>query len=156
MRITFISVGQVKKAHLKDGVEEYIKRIKRYFPVDVIEVKDESVSLKMPREDVLKKEGERILKKLPPGNFIVALGEKGKEYSSRGFASFVNGLLTGGKKGITFIVGGAYGLHEDVYGAAGLVMSLSRMTLAHDMARLMISEQVYRAFTIIRGEPYSH
>lgn len=156
MKITFICVGQVKKACIREASAEYLKRIKRYSQLEVIEVKEESASIKMPREDIMRKEAQRILDKLKAGDYVVAMADGGVSMTSSELAGFVEKQMSGGKKGITFIVGGAFGLHKDVYGSSDMVLSLSAMTLPHDLARLILSEQVYRAFTIIRGEPYSH
>lgn len=156
LKITFVSVGPVKKACFKDVAEDYLKRIKRYVPVETVEVKDEKASIKTPREDILRKEGERILKKLRPGDFNVVLTEGGRMLTSRGLAELIGGLASAGKKGLTFVVGGPFGLHGSVYEASDMEMSLSPMTLPHDMARVVLAEQVDRAFTILKGEPYSH
>lgn len=156
MKITFISVGSVKKAYIKEGVDEYLKRIKNYSTVTAVEVKEESSSPKTPRETTLKKEGERILSKLGKGDFVVALADKGREFTSAAFSSFISDFMTGGGRNLVFITGGAFGLHPEVYDAADMVLSLSRMTFPRDLARLVATEQVYRAFTIIRNEPYSH
>lgn len=154
--MTFVSVGQIKKASIAEAAAEYLKRIKRYAPAEVVEVKDEGASPKVPREDVLKREGQRILAALPAGSYNVVLADTGSSMTSLQFSKFLEGLMNQGRKGVSFVVGGAYGLHKDVYGSSQLVLSLSAMTLPHDLARLFLYEQVYRAFTIMRGEPYSH
>lgn len=156
MKITFICVGSVKKNFFRDGFEEYFKRIKKYTPLELVEVKEEGASVKMPKEDVLKKEAERILKKTGNADFVVVLADKGKSYTSEGLASFIEDFMAGGRKGLTFIIGGPFGLHNSVNERADMLLSLSAMTLPHDLARLVLAEQVYRAFTIIKGEPYSH
>lgn len=146
----------MKKQHFRDGVKEYLKRIGRYTAVEAVEVKEEGGSIKTPKDDVLKKEAERILKKLKPSDYKVVLADSGKEMTSHGLAAFVEGHMSGGKKGIAFIIGGAYGLHKTVYEQADATLSLSKMTLPHELAYLVLTEQVYRAFTILKGEPYSH
>jgi len=156
VKITFVAVGSVKKSSIAEASADYLKRIKRYAPVDIVEVKDEGASLKMPREDVLRKEGQRILSALGQGGYTVVLADTGSSMTSAAFSKFIEGLMNQGRKNVSFVVGGAYGLHKDVYGTADLVLSLSAMTLPHDLARLFLYEQVYRAFTIMRGEPYSH
>ncbi|MBI5492834.1 MAG: 23S rRNA (pseudouridine(1915)-N(3))-methyltransferase RlmH [Deltaproteobacteria bacterium] len=158
MKITFISVGAIKDPCMRDAAGGYLKRIKRYSPVEAVEIKEEPSPAKMPRADVIKKEGERILKKVKGSDFMIALSENGKEFTSAGFAGFIESLLQGasGKKGLSFVVGGPFGLHKDVIKRADALLSLSKMTLPHDLARVTLSEQVYRAFTISRGEPYSH
>ena len=156
MKITFVAVGSVKKSSIAEASADYLKRIKRYAPVDIVEVKDEGASLKMPREDVLRKEGQRILSALGQGGYTVVLADTGSSMTSAAFSKFIEGLMNQGRKTVSFVVGGAYGLHKDVYDRADLILSLSAMTLPHDLARLFLYEQVYRAFTIMRGEPYSH
>ncbi|HBG47272.1 MAG TPA: hypothetical protein DDW94_09840 [Deltaproteobacteria bacterium] len=156
MKICFICVGQVKKAGVGEAASEYLKRIKRYAPVEVAEVKDEPATPKTPREEVLRSEGRRVLTKLSPGDFVVVLSDTGRQMTSSQLAKFMQGLLNSGRKRLVFIVGGAYGLHNDVYDASDELLSLSPMTLPHDLARLVLYEQVYRAFTILGNEPYSH
>ena len=156
MKITFVCVGSVKKSSIGEAASEYLKRIKRYLPAEAVEVKDEGASPKVPREDVLRKEAQRILSALGQGGCTIVLADTGSPMTSTGFSKFVEGLMNQGRKNVSFVVGGAYGLHKDVYGAADHVLSLSAMTLPHDLARLFLYEQVYRAFTIMRGEPYSH
>lgn len=156
MKITFISVGSVKKACVKECVDEYLRRIRNYSPVESVEVKEESSSPKTPRASILKKEGERILARLKKGDYVVVLADNGREFTSSEFSSFVEEFRDSGKKSLCFITGGAFGLHKDVHESADMVLSLSRMTLPHDLARLILAEQVYRAFTIMRNEPYSH
>jgi 23S rRNA (pseudouridine1915-N3)-methyltransferase len=156
LKIIFLSVGRIKKGYAKDGVAEYLKRINRYMPVEEVVVKDESSGGKVPRVDVLKREGERLLGKLKQGDIIIALDEQGRGFSSAAFAKQMERFLGSGKKRLCFIVGGAFGLSEELKKKADLLLALSEMTMPHDLARLVLSEQVYRAFTIMRGEPYSH
>lgn len=156
MKITFVCVGSVKKAAISEASSDYLKRIRRYAPAETVEVRDEGASPKVPREDVLRKEGQRILSALAGGGYTVVLADTGSSMSSVAFSKFIEGLMNQGRKNVSFVVGGAYGLHKDVYDTADLVLSLSAMTLPHDLARLVLYEQVYRAFTIMRGEPYSH
>ncbi len=155
MKIIFISVGSVKKGYIKEGVRVYVKRIKRYVSVESIDIKEERASKKSPLQGRLKKEAERVLAHIKKNGFTVVLGEQGRAFTSAGLSRFIEGLMGGGRD-LYFITGGPFGLHGSVTEAADLVMSLSEMTLPHDLARLVLSEQVYRAFTIIRGEPYSH
>ncbi len=158
MKITFLAVGPIKKPYAKDGVDEYLKRIGSYAQVETIDIKEEKYSVKTPRAEVLKREGERILAKVKPSDFLIVLSEAGTGFGSEAFSIKIGGIIGGraGKKGIAFVIGGPYGLSKDVVEAADLVLSLSKMTLPHDLARLVLAEQVYRAFTILRNEPYSH
>jgi len=156
LKVVFICVGAVKKGCIKKGFSGYLKRIRRYLPVEVIDVREENSSIKMPVEVILRREAERIARKTAAGDFTVALSERGRSFSSGEFSQFVERIVSGGKKRLCFIAGGAFGLHPSVIDGADAVLSLSPMTLPHDLARLVLAEQVYRAFTIMRGEPYSH
>lgn len=155
MKITFISVGGIKGPFARAGQDDYLKRIKNYASTESIEVKEETYPKKGPKDEALKKEAVRILKKIDRSSFVVVLDEKGSEFGSRDFSLFLNGLLRAGAD-VTFVVGGPFGLHRSVVERGNALLSLSRMTLPHDMARLVLVEQVYRAFTIIKGGPYSH
>lgn len=156
MKIVFISVGRMKKESLREAASDYLKRIGRYAPVEVVEVKDEKAPAKAPREEVTRGEGQRIISKLKPGDYVVALADAGTGMTSEGFSDFISGIMSSGRKRLVFIVGGSYGLHNGVYARSEMALSLSAMTLPHDLARLVLYEQVYRGFTIMRNEPYSH
>lgn len=159
MKITLISVGSLRKSCVKDAVEDYLKRIGNYCGISRFEVKEEPYSkktIKAVKEDSLKKKAERIRKLFKPGDFIVALDDHGKAFTSTEFSRFVEGFMVKGGKNLSFVVGGPYGLHPSVIEAANVALSLSKMTMPHEMALLVLTEQVYRAFTIIKGEPYSH
>jgi 23S rRNA (pseudouridine1915-N3)-methyltransferase len=110
----------------------------------------------MPLSDVLKREANRIIAKVGKGDFVVALNDRGRSYTSKGFAEQIERLLTGEKKRVCFIIGGAYGFHPSIIERADLTLSISPMTLPHEIARLVMVEQIYRAFTILKREPYSH
>ncbi len=154
MKITFILVGRVKNRHVSALTDEYLKRIKRYVRVEEVVVKEEAANANTLV--ALEKEALRIVKRIAKTEFAVALAPTGRRMSSSGFAGFIERRMTLGCKGITFIVGGSFGLGKGVMEAADAVLSLSDMTLPHELAALYLAEQVYRAFTIIRGEPYSH
>jgi 23S rRNA (pseudouridine1915-N3)-methyltransferase len=156
LKIVFLSVGSLKKGYIKEGFADYISRIKRYSKVDVVEVKEGLGTTKAPVKDVKKKEGVRILEKLKEGDRIIALDEAGKAQSSKELSKTLERALSGAFKRLVVITGGSYGLDASVIERAHDSLSLSKMTLPHELARLVISEQLYRAFTIIKGEPYSH
>ncbi len=155
MKITFISVGSVKRSYVKEGLGTYLKRISRYLAAQSIEVREETYTKKGPREQGLKREAERILKRAS-GSYLVVLADEGKTYTSVALSEFVGSLMDSGCKEVSFVVGGPYGLHISVMEAADTVLSLSPMTLPHELALLFLSEQVYRAFSILKNEPYSH
>mgnify|MGYP001614369649 CR=1 FL=1 len=148
-----LSVGRMKNACIREAAEDYLKRIKRYAKIRTVDIKDASG---LPVKNAVKKEAEEILKAVERHDFKVALCSSGRQMTSEGMAGFISEKMMTSAKGISFITGGPYGLANDVYDACGLKLSLSMMTFPHEMARLILLEQVYRAFTIIKGEPYSH
>ncbi len=156
MRIVLICVGKVRKDYIKVGAVEYLKRIKRYTPIEIVEIKEEAAAPAIPILNIMEKEAKRILENIKQGDFVIALGDRGIQYSSGKIAEFINKLSGSGKKRIIFIMGGAYGLHPSILEGSDLILSLSQMTFPHELARLVLLEQIYRAFTILRNEPYSH
>ncbi len=159
MKITFVLTGSMKRSPLGGGFDEYVRRIGRYFSVEVLEIKDSPMGRKASsRRAGLQKEAARIERRLKgrPG-FLVALVEApgARSFSSGAFARFMGERSESGQD-LAFIIGGPYGLEEGVVKKADMALSLSPMTLPHEMAALVLAEQVYRAFTIRKGEPYSH
>jgi 23S rRNA (pseudouridine1915-N3)-methyltransferase len=155
MRLTVLFTGKTRERYLKEGVAEYMKRIGRYAPLTTITLPDLKISGKMAQEQVKKMEGEQILKKLKPADHVVLLDERGKMFSSTQFAQHLSSLE--GRTGHTvFIIGGAYGFSDEVQQRANATLSLSLMTFSHQMVRLIFAEQLYRAYTILKGEPYHH
>lgn len=147
--------GKTKEQYLAEGVDEYLKRIGRYVPLNCIIVPDPKISGKAGQESVKKVESEQILKRIRPADYVILLDESGKMFGSVGFAQYLEGLE--GRTGhAVFVIGGAYGFSEEVYDRADAKLSLSRMTFSHQMVRLIFTEQLYRALTILRGEPYHH
>jgi len=156
LKIILITVGSIKTPYVKQGVFEYVKRLERYASFEAKAVKEEPYKPPWPKDGVLRKEAVSIRKSLAKGDFVVALSDGGKEFSSKEFSGFIGKVFSGGKKRIVFVIGGAYGLDRDLVEEADLTLSLSRMTLPHELCALLFVEQLYRAFTIIKGEPYSH
>ncbi|MBU5594568.1 23S rRNA (pseudouridine(1915)-N(3))-methyltransferase RlmH [Amphibacillus sp. MSJ-3] len=157
MNITIISVGKLKEKYLKMGIDEYKKRLSTYTNLNLIEVQDEKApeNLSQAEMDLIKrKEGERILAKIPADTFVITLEIKGKQLSSEQLAKQLDQLATHGKSKIAFVIGGSLGLSEAVMKRSNLALSFSKMTLPHQLMRLVLLEQVYRAFRINRGEPY--
>ena len=155
MKITLLLTGKTKEKYLQTGVEEYVKRINRYTALSVNVIPDLKVTKKTPVDLVKVQEGQEIMQRIRQNDFVVLLDEKGKKFSSEDFASFISGLE--GRSGqAVFVVGGAYGFSSEVYKRADAKLSLSDMTFSHQMVRLIFTEQLYRAFTIIKGEPYHH
>jgi len=157
LKITIIAVGKIKESFIKKGIDEYVKRLRRFCNIDIIEVGDEQApeSLSPAQEDKVKEtEGERILKKVKPGSKVIALDVRGISLDSVEFADKINSYAISGNSHITFIIGGSLGLHKRVLDAANEKLSLSRMTFPHQLTRLILLEQIYRAFKIINGETY--
>ncbi|MCA1042236.1 23S rRNA (pseudouridine(1915)-N(3))-methyltransferase RlmH [Bacillus infantis] len=157
MNISIITVGKLKEKYLKQGIDEYLKRLSAYAKMDIIEVPDE----KAPEElsdiemiQVKQKEGERILAKIHPDAHVIALAIEGKMKSSEELADTIDKLATYGKSKIAFVIGGSLGLSQEVLQRADEKLSFSKMTFPHQLMKLVLLEQVYRAFRINRGEPY--
>jgi 23S rRNA (pseudouridine1915-N3)-methyltransferase len=154
MNIRFIVIGKTTEEYLKEGLGEYCRRLSRYctFSMEELMVKTSSAE----KNHVLQKEAEKLLDQLKPSDHFVLLDEKGEEFSSPGFASYLEQLSLRGVSSLVFAVGGAYGFHEIVYKRANMKIALSQMTFTHQMVRLIFTEQLYRAFTIIKKEKYHH
>ena len=145
MKINLIVVGKLKEKFLVDGVAEYFKRLKKFSRLEVREV---------PECRTVEEEGQKILSLVPKDSWLCVLDVSGAELSSEDFAKKIAALNLSGVSNLTFAIGGAFGLSEELRRAASFRLSLSRMTLTHQMARLVLVEQIYRAFKINRGEPY--
>ncbi|QQZ09425.1 23S rRNA (pseudouridine(1915)-N(3))-methyltransferase RlmH [Heyndrickxia vini] len=157
MNISIITVGKLKEKYLKQGIEEYLKRLTAYAKVEIIEVPDEKapeILSEIEMEQVKQKEGERILAKIHPDAHVIALAIQGKMKTSEELADGIDKLGTYGKSKIAFVIGGSLGLSDEVMKRANESLSFSKMTFPHQLMRLVLVEQVYRAFRIMRGEPY--
>ncbi|HOV80289.1 MAG TPA: 23S rRNA (pseudouridine(1915)-N(3))-methyltransferase RlmH [Bacillota bacterium] len=155
--ITVLAVGRLKEKYLAEGAAEYLKRLSAYARMEAAEIKEERFSENCPpveMEKVKEREGERLLGRLRPGTYLIALDPKGKQLSSEEMAEVLNRLGIEGKGDITLIVGGTLGLSEKVLERADLKLSFSKMTFPHQLTRLILLEQIYRWFKIARGEPY--
>lgn len=157
MNIAIVSVGKLKEKYLKMGIDEYVKRLGGYAKIDLIEVPDEKAPEQLSdaeMEIVKKKEGERILSKIGPDTYVIALAINGKMKSSEEMAADIESLMTYGKSKIAFVIGGSLGLHDDVLKRADEKQSFGKMTLPHQLMKLVLVEQIYRSFRIMKGEPY--
>lgn len=157
LKINIIAVGKLKEKYLREGIQEYSKRLSRFCDLNIIEVADEqaSESLSAAQElQVKKKEAERIIGKYKTGTYVIALDPNGVKADSEGFASKLQDFFNSGISNITFVIGGSLGLDGDLTKQAGLKLSLSDMTFPHQLTRLILLEQIYRAFKIINGETY--
>ena len=157
MNITVISVGKLKEKYLKLGIDEYVKRLGGYAKIDLVEVPDEKApeTLSEIEMDIVKrKEGERILAKINDGTYVIALALDGKMKTSEEMAADLDGLMTYGKSKVAFVIGGSLGLHDEVLKRADEKLCFGKMTLPHQLMKLVLVEQIYRSFRIIKGEPY--
>ena len=149
MKLTFLSVGKDRSGLFSPGVDEYVKRLNHTAKVSVVELPESRAEGARAKTE----EGQALLKKLTPKDVLVALDERGKALSSVDFAKWLGRQQDSGKD-VAFVIGGDEGLSDEVRARASLVLSLSAMTLPHRLARLVLVEQVYRGFSILRGEPY--
>ncbi|MCQ6276674.1 23S rRNA (pseudouridine(1915)-N(3))-methyltransferase RlmH [Bacillus sp. V3B] len=157
MNISIYAVGKLKEKYLKAGIDEYLKRLSGYAKVEVIEIPDEKapeVLSSVEMEQVKQKEGDRLLAKISPDTYVIALAIDGKMKSSEELADSLDKLATYGKSKIAFVIGGSLGLSNEVLKRADEKLSFSKMTFPHQLMRLILIEQVYRAFRINRNEPY--
>ena len=155
--IKIIAVGKIKEKFYEDAVAEYAKRLSAYVKLGIVQVADEkcpeNLSVRQ-EEQVLEKEGERILKNIRENDYVVTLEINGIRKSSEAFAGFIHDLEVSGRSDITFVIGGSLGLSEDVKKRSEFALSFSDMTFPHQLMRVVLLEQIYRAYKINRGEPY--
>ena len=157
MKIKIFAIGKIKEKYLKDGINEYLERIKPYSQIEIIEVNDEPI-VDNPHPSEIKKaidiEGNRVLKLLKPNDYLIGLDLNKKEMTSPEFAEFLNKKFVSGGSNISFVIGGSYGLSDELQQRCNDSISLSKMTFLHQMTRLILLEQIYRAFKINRNETY--
>ena len=155
MRITLLVVGKTADPHIQALIDEYQQRLKHYVPFDFVVVPDVKNAKSLSEEQLKSAEGEAILARLTPAMEVILLDEHGREFRSIEYADWLQKKMGSGKD-LTLIIGGAYGFSKAVYDRANGKLSLSQMTFSHQMIRIMAIEQIYRAMTILRGEPYHH
>jgi 23S rRNA (pseudouridine1915-N3)-methyltransferase len=156
MKIRLIVVGKTNANYLKTGESDYEERLKHYCKFEELIIPSIKNSGKLAKKDLKIKEGKLILKNIDPMDQLVLLDEKGKSFSSAYFSGFLNQKLLSSTKRLVFVIGGAFGFSEEVYKRADSIISLSKMTFSHQMIRLIFKEQLYRAFTILKGQKYHH
>ena len=157
MKITIVCAGKIKEKYLRDGIAEYEKRMRPYADVRTHEITEERMKEKpsaAEKAETIRREGARLLAQVPQGAHLIVLDVCGAELSSEELAARLDGLALAGKSHVAFLIGGPFGLSDDVRRAAGLRLSFSHFTLPHQLIRLFLVEQIYRAFKISRGEPY--
>ena len=157
MKIKIVTVGKLKEKYLKDGIAEYSKRISRFAKLEMIELADEKTPDKaseIENQKILETEGARILSKIGERDFVLVLAIEGKTFSSVEFSKQLEQASINGFSTLTFVIGGSLGLSNEVKKRANLSVSFGRLTLPHQLMRLVLTEQIYRAFTIQQGSPY--
>lgn len=156
MKITLLTIGKTEDNYLKEGMEKYLKRLKHYISFKVHELPELKNTKSLSPDQQKAKEAELIIKHISNTDQLILLDEKGKELSSVQFSGFLNKKMLGSVQHMVFVVGGPYGFDAGIQNRADDKISLSRMTFSHQMVRLFFIEQLYRSFTILKGEPYHH
>lgn len=156
MKVLLLVIGKTDVAYIRAGIEEYEKRLTRYVPYEMKILPDVKNAKNMSETLQKEKEAEMLLGEFQGTDFVVLLDENGKQYASLGFSEFLAQKMLNATKRLVFVVGGPYGFSENVYKRANDKISLSKMTFSHQMVRMIFAEQLYRAMTIMRGEPYHH
>ena len=156
MKIKLLYIGKADSDNLQKAIEDYVKKINFYAAFEIIPIPYLKNCKAMSFQEQKEKEGELFLKKFDTSDYVVLLDEHGKEYTSLQFSAQMQQYMNSGTKTLVFVIGGAYGFSETVYKRANAKLSLSKMTFPHIVTRLIFTEQLYRAFTILKGEPYHH
>lgn len=156
MKITLLTVGKTDRDWVRQGLEIYVSRLKHYIPFSMVEIPELKNVSALSKDQIKSKEGELILKNIRPTDDLILLDEHGKEYTSVELAKVIQEKISYTGKDMVFVIGGAYGFSPEVYSRANSKISLSKMTFSHQMVRAIFAEQLYRAFTIMKGEPYHH
>jgi len=156
MKITLVCIGKTDDKHILEGIEVYTKRLKHYCTFQLLVIPDIKNVKNLTQEQQKEKEGQLLLKNVSNQDYVILLDERGKELSSMEFSGFLEKQMVNGVSNLVLFIGGPYGFSEEVYSRGNYNLSLSRMTFSHQMIRMFFVEQLYRAFTIMRGEPYHH
>lgn len=156
MKISLLVVGKTVHSYLNQGIDEYTKRISRYCPFSIQYIADAKTTKSLSQEQQKQLEGDNIAAALDKSDYVVLLDEHGKEFTSIDFSAYIGRKMQSVPKRLVFIIGGPYGFSKEIYGRANEKISLSKMTFPHDLIRLVFTEQLYRAFSIIHHEPYHH
>ena len=156
MKITLLAIGKTDDKYIIEGIEKYLKRLKHYIKFELKVIPDLKNTKNLSEDEQKAKESELFLKNLQSTDDIVILDERGVELSSLHFADFINKKMIASTQHLVFLIGGPYGFDQTIYQKAKYKISLSKLTFSHQMIRLFFVEQVYRSFTILKGEPYHH
>ena len=156
MKIVLLAIGKTNEQYLIEGISQYQKRLKHYTQFEMLELPNIKNTKNFSNAELIKREGELILKQLQSSDHLVLLDDKGKDFTSSKFSEKLQSWMLSGKKRLVFVIGGAYGFSKNVYARGNEKLSLSKMTFSHQMVRLFFVEQIYRAYTILNNEPYHH
>jgi 23S rRNA (pseudouridine1915-N3)-methyltransferase len=156
MKHSLFCMGRTKERFIQEGIDKYTRFLKHYADLDIKELKEEKIRDLKQAPSIRRSEAERIFKALPAGAYLVSLDENGESFTSHEFASFLNKTIESGVRDMVFVIGGALGLDERITADSHRVLSIARWTLTHEMARLVLLEQLYRAYTIITGKTYHY
>ena len=156
MKIVLLVIGKTNEQYLNEGISQYQKRLQHYTQFEILEIPNIKNSKNFSNIELMRKEGELILKQLQSSDYLVLLDDKGEGFTSNKFAQKLQSWMLTGKKRLVFVVGGSYGFFEDIYIRGNEELSLSKMTFSHQMVRLFFVEQLYRGYTILNNEPYHH
>ena len=156
MKITLLAIGKTNAKYLQEGIEQYTKRLGHYIPFELKILPDVKTTKSLTTDKQKEMEGQMFLSTIGQGDWVTLLDERGKEFTSREFANYIDKKMVTLPKNLIFIIGGPYGFSQEVYDRANEKLSLSKMTFSHEMIRLFFIEQIYRAMTILKGEPYHH
>jgi 23S rRNA (pseudouridine1915-N3)-methyltransferase len=156
MKIALLQIGKTTERYLTEGIGVFEGRMRKYVAFEIFTIPEIRNTRNMTATELKTREGEKILQFFKNDDYIVILDDKGKEFSTIEFSSWIENTLMLQKKRLVFIIGGAWGFSDEVYQKADILLSLSRLTFSHQMVRLLFLEQLYRAFTVIKGEPYHH
>lgn len=157
MNINIIAVGKIKEKHTRQAIDEFSKRLSRYARLKIIEIADEKAPENLSQKDmdrVMDIEGQKIISKIPQNSYIITLVIEGKQMSSEALSEKIEDIMVGGHSQISFIIGGSLGLSHEVKSMSNLKLSFSKMTFPHQIMRLILLEQIYRSFRIMKNEPY--
>ncbi|WP_291400038.1 23S rRNA (pseudouridine(1915)-N(3))-methyltransferase RlmH [Daejeonella sp.] len=156
MKITLLTIGKTEDKYLLEGIDIYLKRLKHYIPFRILEIPELKNTKSLSRDQQKNKEAELLFKNIQSTDYVILLDENGAEFTSKKFSVYLNKKMVGGQQHLVFIIGGPYGFSDEVYARGNDKISLSQMTFSHQMIRLFFAEQLYRAYTILKGEPYHH
>jgi len=156
MKIALLFTGKTKPAYIDQGVQDYVRRIMHYSQLQIIEIQDLKRTKGIPQQTIMELEGDKILRNIKPEDYVILLDERGKQLSSTELAGWIEEKALHSQKSIVFVTGGAFGFGKKVYDRANMLLSVSKMTFSHQVIRILFLEQLYRAFTLIKGHPYHH